>query len=156
MPIKASWAGGAGWSPESSSAGSPLPLPGAGLRWAAAPAHWTQTICLNADPAAVVACDPSPQFISHTRRSLEHPAVTFVVAGAGDLPRIEGGFDAVASGLVLNFIPGPAEAVREMSSRLRPGGMLAAYVWDYAGGMPFPPHLLGDGAGAGCRGRRPE
>jgi SAM-dependent methyltransferase len=119
------------------------------IRWLAPPASWswlevgcgtgalTQAICLDADPASVVACDPSPQFISHARRSLDHPAVTFLVAGAGDLPRSEGGFDAVASGLVLNFIPGPAEAVREMSSRLRPGGMLAAYVWDYADGMLF-------------------
>ena len=97
----------------------------------------TQAICLNADPAAVAACDPSAQFVAYARRKLSHPAVTFQVAGADKLPHHKEGFDAVVSGLVLNFIPAPAEAVRAMSSRLRPGGMLAACVWDYAEGMQF-------------------
>ena len=97
----------------------------------------TQAICLNSDPACVVACDPSPQLVSFAHRLLAHPAVTFRVAGADDLPHLEGGFDAVVSGLVLNFIPAPDEVIGSMSSRLRPGGMLAAYVWDYAEGMQF-------------------
>jgi len=97
----------------------------------------TQAICLNADPAAVAACDPSAQFVAFARRSFNHPAATFLEAGAGELPRHEAGFDAAVSGLVLNFIPAPAEAVQAMSSRLRPGGMLAACVWDYAEGMQF-------------------
>jgi len=119
------------------------------IRWLAPPASWswlevgcgtgalTQAICQKADPVSVIACDPSPQFVAFARRSLAHPAVTFLVAGADELPRPEDGFDAVVSGLVLNFIPYPAEAVRAMSSRLRPGGTLAAYVWDYADGMQF-------------------
>jgi SAM-dependent methyltransferase len=60
-----------------------------------------------------------------------------VVGGADELPRTADGFDAVVSGLVLNFIPAPAQAVQSMISRLRPEGMLAAYVWDYAEGMQF-------------------
>lgn len=119
------------------------------IQWLAPPAAWswlevgcgtgalTQAICLNTDPASVVACDPSPQFVSFARRALDHPALTFLVAGAGELPRTVNGFDAVVSGLVLNFIPAPGEAVRAMGSRLRPGGALAAYVWDYAEGMEF-------------------
>jgi SAM-dependent methyltransferase len=75
--------------------------------------------------------------VSFARRSLANPAITFLVAGADDLPHREEGFDVVASGLVLNFIPAPDKAVRAMISRLRPGGMLAAYVWDYAEGMQF-------------------
>lgn len=97
----------------------------------------TQAICANAQPAAVAACDPSPEFVAYARRSLSHPAVAFLVAGADELPRQQGGFDAVVSGLVLNFIPDPAEAIRSMRNRLRPGGTLAAYVWDYAEGMQF-------------------
>lgn len=119
------------------------------INWLTPPASWswlevgcgtgalTKAICLYADPASVVACDPSPRFVSFARHSLAHPAVTFLVVGADELPHPEEGFDAVVSGLVLNFIPDPAEAVRSMSSRLRPGGMLAAYVWDYAEGMQF-------------------
>jgi SAM-dependent methyltransferase len=62
---------------------------------------------------------------------------TFIVAGSDDLPRREGGFDLVVSGLVLNFLPQPARAVRSMRDRTRTGGDLAAYVWDYAEGMEF-------------------
>lgn len=119
------------------------------IHWLAPPPSWnwlevgcgtgalTQAIFINADPNSVVACDPSPQFLTFASRSLANPAITFLVGGADQLPRREDGFDAVVSGLVLNFIPYPAEAVRSMSSRLRPGGMLAAYVWDYAEGMQF-------------------
>jgi SAM-dependent methyltransferase len=119
------------------------------IGWLNPPASWdwlevgcgtgalTQAICADAHPAAVVACDPSPDFVAFARRSLSHPAVAFLVAGAEELPRQEGGFDAVVSGLVLNFIPAPAAAIRSMRNGLRPGGTLAAYVWDYAEGMQF-------------------
>jgi SAM-dependent methyltransferase len=40
-----------------------------------------------------------------------------------------------ASALVLNFIPVPERAVREMTRVVRPGGVVSAYVWDYAGEM---------------------
>jgi SAM-dependent methyltransferase len=119
------------------------------IGWLNPPASWdwlevgcgtgalTQAICDNAHPAAVVACDNSPGFMAFARRSLSHPAVTFLMAGVDELPRKEAGFDAVVSGLVLNFIPTPAEAIRSMRNRLRPGGTLAVYVWDYAEGMQF-------------------
>ena len=41
----------------------------------------------------------------------------------------------VVSGLVLNFLPDPAAAVRELRRVTRAGGTVAAYVWDYADGM---------------------
>jgi SAM-dependent methyltransferase len=47
----------------------------------------------------------------------------------------DGEFDAVVSGLVLNFVPGPAEALAELTRVAAPGGAVAAYVWDYADGM---------------------
>jgi SAM-dependent methyltransferase len=75
--------------------------------------------------------------VSFARRALADPAVTFLVAGADDLPWRAGGFEAAVSGLMLNFLPAPAQAQRSMCSRLRPGGLLAAYVWDYAEGMQF-------------------
>jgi len=58
-----------------------------------------------------------------------------VVAGADALPKRVGGFEMVVSGLVLNFLPKPERALAAMLDRLRPGGTLAAYVWDYAEGM---------------------
>src|SRR4029453_6961310 len=110
-------------------------------------AHWldvgcgtgalTSTICEHCEPASVVACDPSVPFIEHARRNLSDARASFIVAGAEALPTRSGGFDAVVSGLVLNFLPDPGEAVASIRERLSPGGMIAAYVWDYAGGMEF-------------------
>jgi len=97
----------------------------------------TEAICRGAKPASLVACDPSPEFLSFARSSIGESSVTFRVAGADDLPRRDGGFDLIVSGLVLNFLPRPSDAVRSMRERLRRGGMLAAYVWDYGEGMQF-------------------
>jgi len=97
----------------------------------------TQVICLRGEPGSIVACDPSRQLVSFARLSLGDHGVSFHVADASQLPRRDDGFDAVVSGLVLNFLPRPSEAVRAMRNRIRPGGTLAAYVWDYAGGMQF-------------------
>jgi SAM-dependent methyltransferase len=60
-----------------------------------------------------------------------------VVTGAEGLPQNPGGFDRVVSGLVLNFLADPRQAVGEMRARTRPGGVVAGYVWDYADRMDF-------------------
>ncbi len=46
-------------------------------------------------------------------------------------------FDYVISGLVLNFIPKPVKALREMKRVTAPGGTVAVYIWDYSGKMEF-------------------
>ena len=94
-------------------------------------------ICHLAGPASVVACDPSGPFVDHARRQVADPRVSLVVAGTGGLPATPGGFHHVVSGLVLNFLSDPREAVEEMRARTRRGGSVAAYVWDYAGGMEY-------------------
>jgi trans-aconitate methyltransferase len=97
----------------------------------------TSAICDLCRPASILACDASESFIEHARSNLKDSRVSFVVAEANALPRRDHGFDAVASGLLLNFLPSPGEAVASMRERLRPGGAVAAYVWDYAEGMEF-------------------
>jgi SAM-dependent methyltransferase len=97
----------------------------------------TTAICDLCGPASILACDPSGPFIEHARRSVPDARASFVIAGAEALPRRAGGFDAVVSGLVLNFLPDPGRAVSSMSERLDGGGTVAAYVWDYAEGMEF-------------------
>jgi SAM-dependent methyltransferase len=54
-----------------------------------------------------------------------------------DVPKRGSGYDAAVSGLVLNFLRSPANALRSLHAALRPGGLLAAYVWDYGGRMEF-------------------
>lgn len=107
--------------------------------------HWLEVGCgtgaLTAaildlcEPASVVACDPSEPFIEHARKTLSGACSFHVIPTVDALPRRDSGFDVVVSGLVLNFVPEPAGALRAMRERTRRGGMVAAYIWDYAGGV---------------------
>jgi SAM-dependent methyltransferase len=97
----------------------------------------SHAICKKHRPQNLVCCDPSPDFVSFARNSVSDCHATFIVTDADNLPHLQGGFDVIVSGLVLNFLPQPLIAVRSMRERLRPGGTLAAYVWDYAQGMQF-------------------
>ena len=63
------------------------------------------------------------------------------VGDAQALPVETGEYHAVVSGLVLNFIPEPLRAVAEMARAARPEGIVAAYVWDYAGKMQLMRHF---------------
>ena len=62
-------------------------------------------------------------------------APSFEVGDAQQLPIDSGSCDAVVSGLVLNFVPDQVKAVSEMARVIQPGGLVAAYVWDYADRM---------------------
>jgi SAM-dependent methyltransferase len=97
----------------------------------------TSAICDLGAPASIVACDPSEPFVEHARKHLPDTRASFVVAGSDALPRRDGGFDTIVSGLVLNFLPDPEAAVAAIRERLRRDGTAAAYVWDYAEGMEF-------------------
>ena len=97
----------------------------------------TAAICDRTRPASVVACDTSQPFIEHARSTFSGACTFHVIAGADALPSRPQGFDAVVSGLVLNFVPDPALALATMRARTRPGGAVAAYVWDHAGGVEF-------------------
>jgi SAM-dependent methyltransferase len=53
------------------------------------------------------------------------------------LPYPSGQFDRAVSQLVLQFLPDPYPAVKEMRRVVRPGGVVAACVWDSFGGQPY-------------------
>jgi SAM-dependent methyltransferase len=72
---------------------------------------------------------------------MQDARIRFEVAGAEALPIDSEHYDAVVSGLVLNFIPQPGRAVQAMAGATRPGGVVAAYVWDYGGGMQLMRHF---------------
>ena len=88
-------------------------------------------------PASVLATDPSEQFVAHARTTLPDRRVEFLTASADELPTRAGGYDVVVSSLVLNFLPDPTAALREMRSLAAEDGVVAACVWDYGDGMQF-------------------
>ncbi len=71
----------------------------------------------------------------------EYPQLAFEAGDAMALRFPEDSFDAAVSGLLLNFLPDAAGAVHEMQRVVRPRGMVAAYVWDYAGRMELLRHF---------------
>jgi SAM-dependent methyltransferase len=79
--------------------------------------------------------DPSGGFISHAKSHVTDSRVEFRVGDARALPADDATFDAIVSGLVLNFVPDQPKAVSEMRRVARPGATVALYVWDYAGEM---------------------
>ena len=84
---------------------------------------------------AVMGVDPSPGFVRHARgRSFGTAEVQFLEGDAQALPVGSGDFDAVVSGLVLNFVADRARMVSEMARAARPRGTVALYVWDVSGG----------------------
>jgi SAM-dependent methyltransferase len=83
--------------------------------------------------ANVVAVEPSEPFAQACRARV--PGAEVVEAGAQALPLANDAFDAALSQLVLNFIPDAAAALRELTRVTRPGGLIAACVWDYSGEM---------------------
>jgi SAM-dependent methyltransferase len=101
----------------------------------------TSTILATAQPEAVVGVDPSDGFLDLAREQVTDPRVTFLSGSATAIPLDTASVDAVVGGLMLNFVPQPQDGVIEMTRVARPGGTIAAYVWDYAGGMQFMRHF---------------
>jgi ubiquinone/menaquinone biosynthesis C-methylase UbiE len=95
----------------------------------------SQAILARGAPSAVLGIDPSRAFVEDAERSTDDARARFLVAGAGQVPAPDETFDAAVSGLVLNFVPDVAEALGEMRRVTRADGLIAAYVWDYAGRM---------------------
>jgi SAM-dependent methyltransferase len=119
------------------------------LQWLAVPpqSHWldvgcgtgalSRTILAFADPAAVQGVDRSPEYVAFAREQVGSDRAHFEVGDAQALPVQSGSYDIVVSGLMLNFVPQPQVAVAEMVRAARLGGIVAVYLWDYAGRMEF-------------------
>jgi SAM-dependent methyltransferase len=94
---------------------------------------FTELIVDIASPAAVSAVDPTRVQIEHARGQPVGQRVDFQIADAQALPFPDKAFDIVVAALVLNFIPDRPKALAEMRRVGRAGGIVAAYVWDFAG-----------------------
>jgi SAM-dependent methyltransferase len=96
------------------------------------PGALTAELVSQAGPEAVSAVEPSGSFAAAARERL--PGVDIRQAGAERLPFGDAAFDAALAQLVVHFMADPVAGLREMGRVTRPGGVVAACVWDHAGG----------------------
>jgi SAM-dependent methyltransferase len=97
------------------------------------PGALTAELVTRLGPAAVTAVDPSEPFVAAARA--RNPGVTVLQASAEQLPFPDRTFDAALAQLVVHFMSDPVAGLTEMARVTRPDGVVAACVWDHAGGQ---------------------
>jgi SAM-dependent methyltransferase len=103
------------------------------------PGALTTELVRRLGPAAVAAVDPSEPFVAAARE--RHPGVDVQCASAEHLPFPDQAFDAALAQLVVHFMADPVAGLREMARVTRERGVVAACVWDHAGGQgPLSPY----------------
>jgi len=86
--------------------------------------------------ARIVGIDPSQEYVAYAASKNSFPdRASFEVGDARELHFPELSFDAALTLLVFNFIPDPKKALSELLRVTKPGGRIAAAVWDYGAGM---------------------
>jgi SAM-dependent methyltransferase len=81
----------------------------------------------------VSAFDPSPSFVEACRS--RNPGVDVRLGRAEQIPFDDDSVDGALAQLVLHFVSEPSRAALDMRRVVRPGGVVAACVWDFEGGM---------------------
>jgi SAM-dependent methyltransferase len=84
-------------------------------------------------PMNLCAIDPSESFVAAVRERF--PAVDARLAAAEQLPFPDKTFDAALAQLVVHFMSDPIAGLKEMARVVRTDGVIAACVWDHAGGQ---------------------
>jgi SAM-dependent methyltransferase len=107
------------------------------------PGALTAELVKRLGAAAVSAVDPSESFVAAAQE--RHPGVDVRRAAAEQLPFPDAVFDATLAQLVVLLMENPTVGVAEMARVTRKGGVVAACVWDYAGGRG-PVSILWDAA----------
>jgi SAM-dependent methyltransferase len=95
------------------------------------PGALTRELVARLGSDGVAAADPSEPFVAAARE--RNPGVDVRLAPAEQLPFDDDAFDAVLAQLVVHFMADPVAGLREMARVARPGGAVAACVWDHAG-----------------------
>ena len=117
--------------------------PPTGIRWldvGCGSGALSEVVIKNYKPAEITAIDQSESFVTMAQKNLGSQA-RCRVGSALALPLVDSSIDITVSGLVMNFIPDPEKALAEMRRVTVPGGIVALYVWDYAGKMDFLRHF---------------
>ncbi len=96
------------------------------------PGALTAQLVQGLGTGAVSAIDPSASFVAAVRGRFPQIGVQRGVAER--LPFADGTFDAALAQLVVHFMADPVAGLAEMARVTRRGGLVAACVWDNAGG----------------------
>ena len=114
-----------------------------GLRWidvGCGNGAFTEVLIARCSPAAVTGIDPSDGQLAYARTRPGTTLAQFRVADAQSLPFADKSFDAASMALVITFIPDPLKAAAEMARVVKPGGIVATYMWDFdSRGFPLAP-----------------
>ena len=102
----------------------------------------SQTVLQHAEPSYIKGIDRSEGFVTFATEHMRDDRAHFEVGDAEALTDNSETFDAVISGLVLNFIHHPERALAGMIRVAKSSGVVAVYVWDYAEGMQFIRHFF--------------
>lgn len=97
------------------------------------PGALTGVLVARLGAASVYACDPSPPFCDEC--AARYPEVVVKQGRAEAIPFETETADHAMAQLVLHFVSEPEAAAREMARVVRPGGSVAACVWDFDEGM---------------------
>jgi SAM-dependent methyltransferase len=96
------------------------------------PGALTSELVARLGASAVSAVDPSESFVAAARA--RNPGVEVLRASAEELPFPPLAFDAALAQLVVHFMADPKVGLAEMARVTRRNGVVAACVWDHAGG----------------------
>jgi ubiquinone/menaquinone biosynthesis C-methylase UbiE len=137
-----------------------------GLRWVdvgCGNGAFTEVLMRRCAPAAVTGVDPSDGQLGYARTRTALQGVEFRLGDAEALPLADDSCGVAVMALVLSLLTDPVEAAAEMARVVRPGGLVATYMWDIpGGGLPTEPIYavmrslglsppLGPGAAASAR-----
>lgn len=118
---------------------------------------FTEELIARCAPAAVTAIDPSDEQLAYARTRPGARMADFYTGDAQNLPFSNNSFDIAVMALVISFLPDPGKAVAEMTRVVRPGGSVAAYMWDIpGGGSPVHPLYLAIESMGAMPGRPPN
>jgi ubiquinone/menaquinone biosynthesis C-methylase UbiE len=96
------------------------------------PGGLTRELVSRVGAANVAAIDPAAQFVDACRA--RNPGADVREGAAEDLPWPDASFDAALSSLVIAFMRDADIGISEMARVTKPGGTVAACMWDIASG----------------------
>lgn len=116
-------------------AGLDLPSEGCFLDAGCGTGALTAALSARHPAARITGIDPSAHYVDAARKAL--PLARFATGDIHALDLPDASQDAALALLVLEFVASPAQALAEMARVTRPGGLVAAAMWDFFGGLPF-------------------